>query len=249
MYKIKFNSYQNEQFLKFTGTDAVKSKLQSVFAYLLKYPNINTKDLFNKYMHKTAKELRYSRQTFNHYLSILEDLQLIKRARKGLKTFFSIINLSTDVSTDLSEENMPKSIENTILEGILKSQNSKELKNINNISILHNPVISTEEATNIAIHILKEFKIKSKIVYSEVLNKISCLKINKLGAVKYIKTIILNTHNKLQKDRHSFASKRYSENNAKSFMVYGINAKSFNNFAAREYNWDSLEAKLLGWDK
>lgn len=249
MYKIKFNSYQNEQFLKFTGTDAVKSKLQSVFAYLLKYPNINTKDLFNKYMHKTAKELRYSRQTFNHYLSILEDLKLIKRARKGLKTFFSIINLSTDVSRDLSTEKVTESVENTILDEILKSKNIKELKDINNISNIHNPVISTEEATKIAIHICKEFKIKSKIVYSYVLNKISCLTINKLGAVNYIKAIILNAHTKLQKDRHNFAVKRYTENNIKSTTVNGINAKSFNNFAAREYNWDSLEAKLLGWDK
>lgn len=247
MYKIKFNSYQNNQFSQFTGTDNVKSKLQSVFAYILKYPTLNTKDLFNKYMHKTAKELKYSRQTFNHYLSILEDLKLIKRARKGLKTFFSIINLSIDVSKDLSEEKVSEILENTILDEVLKSQKSKELKDINNISNLHNPLISVEEATEIAIETLKEFKIKSKIVYSEVLNKISLLKINKLGAVNYIKTIILNAHNKLQNDRHYFASKRYSENNAKSFMVNGINAKSFNNFEAREYDWDSLESKLLGW--
>lgn len=29
----------------------------------------------------------------------------------------------------------------------------------------------------------------------------------------------------------------------------GIDAKSFNNFEAREYDYDDLEAKLLGWDK
>lgn len=32
-------------------------------------------------------------------------------------------------------------------------------------------------------------------------------------------------------------------------FVDGINPKSFNNFKAREYDWDSLEAKLLGWDR
>lgn len=32
-------------------------------------------------------------------------------------------------------------------------------------------------------------------------------------------------------------------------LVDGINPKSFNNFKAREYDWDSLEAKLLGWDR
>lgn len=32
-------------------------------------------------------------------------------------------------------------------------------------------------------------------------------------------------------------------------FVDGINPKSFNNFKAREYDWDNLEAKLLGWDK
>lgn len=31
-------------------------------------------------------------------------------------------------------------------------------------------------------------------------------------------------------------------------LVDGINPFKFNNFKAREYDWDSLEAKLLGWD-
>ena len=31
-------------------------------------------------------------------------------------------------------------------------------------------------------------------------------------------------------------------------LVDGINPFKFNNFKAREYDWDSLEAQLLGWD-
>ena len=33
------------------------------------------------------------------------------------------------------------------------------------------------------------------------------------------------------------------------YLVDGINPLKFNNFKAREYDYDSLEKKLLGWDK
>ena len=33
------------------------------------------------------------------------------------------------------------------------------------------------------------------------------------------------------------------------YLVDGINPFKFNNFKAREYDYDSLEKKLLGWDK
>lgn len=32
-------------------------------------------------------------------------------------------------------------------------------------------------------------------------------------------------------------------------FVNGINPLKFNNFEAREYDYDDLEKKLLGWDK
>lgn len=49
---------------------------------------------------------------------------------------------------------------------------------------------------------------------------------------------------KIYEDDGNFVKK-----NTSSSAVEEINAKSFNNFPAREYDFDSLEAKLLGWDK
>ena len=37
--------------------------------------------------------------------------------------------------------------------------------------------------------------------------------------------------------------------NKSKYLVDGINPFKFNNFKAREYDYDSLEKKLLGWDK
>lgn len=49
---------------------------------------------------------------------------------------------------------------------------------------------------------------------------------------------------KIYEDDGNFVKK-----NTSSSAHEEINPKSFNNFPAREYDFDSLEAKLLGWDK
>lgn len=41
----------------------------------------------------------------------------------------------------------------------------------------------------------------------------------------------------------------FSQKNTTSTFEDGINPKSFNNFPARDYDYDDLEKKLLGWDK
>lgn len=49
---------------------------------------------------------------------------------------------------------------------------------------------------------------------------------------------------KIYEDDGNFVQK-----NTTSTFEDGINPKSFNNFPAREYDYDDLEKKLLGWDK
>lgn len=49
---------------------------------------------------------------------------------------------------------------------------------------------------------------------------------------------------KIYQDDGNFIKK-----NTPSSFEEGINPKSFNNFAPREYDYDELEKKLLGWDK
>lgn len=61
----------------------------------------------------------------------------------------------------------------------------------------------------------------------------------KTSYIKYLKAALKNSN----------APKVVNINISSKERENGINPKSFNNFEAREYDYDNLERKLLGWDK
>ena len=257
-YKFQFNNYQLTQLQKFTGTEEVKIKLQSVLAYIIKYPDINTKDLYAKYQYKTNKADRYTRRCFNNYLSKLEELNLINRVKSGLRTFINLIDVPKDVPVDVPELKVVQPIENTSLEAVDEVHNSKDSITNNNINnIVLNTSVPEEEIKESIKATMTELNLKSKYIFNFVYNNMMNVVVNRKGMFALILKNIEIAKTYLEVKRTLFMSNVI---NKKNKVVNTINAKSktytnkgseaFCNFTGRNYSeqdYADIEAKLLGW--
>ena len=256
-YKFQFNDYQLTQLQKFTGTDEVKIKLQSVLAYIIKYPNLNTKDLYTKYQYKTNKADRYTRRTFNRYILMLEELNLISRTRKGLRTFISPVDCPVESPVDCPVVETVQPIENTSVEPDDELHNSKDLisNNINNIVL--NTSVSEEEIKESIKATMTELNLKSKYIFTFVYNNMMNIKVNRKGMFALILKNIEIAKTYLETKRTLFMNNVIAKKNK---VVNTINANSktytnkgsqaFCNFDGRNYSeqdYEDIEAKLLGW--
>lgn len=99
------------------------------------------------------------------------------------------------------------------------------------------------------------FKYNFDIEIIEKASEVCFLRLNRAD-FKYIDGILTNWFNnklttleaiaeKDTQDKQSFASQRFPKKNSQKEKS---NSLKFNNFTAREYDYDSLEKKLLGWD-
>lgn len=257
-YKFQFNDYQLGCFSLFTGTDEVKIKLQSVLAYIIKYPELNTNDLYKKYQYKTNKADRYTRRCFNNYLSKLEELNLISRVKNGLRTFINLIDVPKDVPVDVPELKVTQPIENTSLEAVDEVHNSKELISNNSINnIVLNTSVSEEEIKKSIKATMTELGLKSKYIFQFIYNNMMNIKVNRKGMFALILKNIEIAKTYLEVKRTLFMSNVITKKNK---VVNTINAKSNNyknkgseafcNFDGREYTaeqYASIEEQLLGW--
>ena len=257
-YKFQFNDYQLGCFSLFTGTDEVKIKLQSVLAYIIKYPELNTNDLYKKYQYKTNKSDRYTRRCFNNYLSKLEELNLISRVKSGLRTFINLIDVPKDVPVDVPELKLVQPTENTSVEPVEELHNSKDSISNNNINnIVLNTSVSEEEIKESIKATMTELGLKSKYIFQFVYNNMINIKVNRKGMFALILKNIEIAKTYLEVKRTLFMSNVI---NKKNKVVNTINAKSktytnkgseaFCNFAGREYTaeqYASIEEQLLGW--
>ena len=255
-YKFQFNNYQLTQIQKFTGTEEVKIKLQSVLAYIIKYPELNTKDLYAKYQYKTNKADRFSRVTFNKYLSALEELKLINRIKKGLRTFINVIE---DVSEDVSELKVAQPIENTKVEAVDKLHNSKDENNNNNNinNIVLNTSVPEEEIKESIRATMTELNLKSKYIFNFVYNNMMNVVVNRKGMFALIlKNIeIAKTYLEIKRTLYmnnvaAKTKKIVNTLNANSNNYRNKGSEAFCNFTGRNYSeqdYADIEAKLLGW--
>ena len=258
-YKFKFNEYQITQFQKFTGTDSCKNKIQSIYAYIIKYPELSSKDLFNKYMYKTSKEDRFTRKSWNDCIKKLVDLDLLETSKKGLKTFYTVIYNGVEYGSKVSVEDgaelkVSESVENTSLETTEENPNSKKL----NKDLYH----------TILDNIFGDLNIKSKTVYNTVLNKLQSIELDVNGAVSYITKMVINAYKEFQEYRNAIAKLRanrkkesftntvgstYSDVNsdiraAKNQNFCMMSQRDRDNEESGYMNWNDLENSLLGWN-
>lgn len=257
-YKIQFNDYQLGCFSLFSGTDEVKIKLQSVLAYIIKYPELNTNDLYKKYQYKTNKTDRYTRRCFNNYLSKLEELNLISRVKNGLRTYINLIDVPKDVPVDVPELKVAQSIENTSLEAVDEVHNSKDLISNNNINnIVLNTSVSEEEIKESIKATMTELNLKSKYIFNFVYNNMMNVVVNRKGMFALIlKNIeIAKTYLEIKRTLYmnNVAAKKNKIINtvkANSNNYRNKGSEAFCNFTGREYSaeqYASIEEQLLGW--
>ena len=256
-YKFQFNNYQLTQIQKFTGTEEVKIKLQSVLAYIIKYPNLNTKDLYNKYQYKTNKADRYTRRTFNRYILMLEELNLISRTRKGLRTFISPVDCPVESPVDCPVVETVQPIENTSVEPDDELHNSKDLisNNINNIVL--NTSVPEEEIKESIKATMTELNLKSKYIFNFVYNNMMNVVVNRKGMFALILKNIEIAKTYLEVKRTLYMNnvaaktkKIVNTLNANSNNYRNKGSEAFCNFAGREYTaeqYASIEEQLLGW--
>ena len=257
-YKFQFNDYQLRCFSLFTGTDEVKIKLQSVLAYIIKYPELNTNDLYKKYQYKTNKADRYTRRCFNNYLSKLEELNLISRVKSGLRTFINLIDVPKDVPVDVPELKLVQPTENTSVEPVEELHNSKDENNNNNINnIVVNTSVSEEEIKESIKSTMTELNLKSKYIFNFVYNNMMNVVVNRKGMFALILKNIEIAKTYLETKRTLFMNNVIAKKNK---VVNTINANSktytnkgsqaFCNFTGRDYTseqYASIEEQLLGW--
>lgn len=257
-YKFQFNNYQLTQLQKFTGTEEVKIKLQSVLAYIIKYPELNTNDLYKKYQYKTNKSDRYTRRCFNNYLSKLEELNLISRVKSGLRTFINLIDVPKDVPVDVPELKVAQPIENTSVEPVEELHNSKDSISNNNINnIVLNTSVSEEEIKESIKVTMTELGLKSKYIFQFVYNNMMNIKVNRKGMFALIlKNIeIAKTYLEIKRTLYmnnvaAKTKKIVNTLNANSNNYRNKGSEAFCNFTGREYTveqYASIEEQLLGW--
>ena len=257
-YKFQFNDYQLGCFSLFTGTDEVKIKLQSVLAYIIKYPELNTNDLYKKYQYKTNKADRYTRRCFNNYLSKLEELNLISRVKSGLRTFINLIDVPKDVPVDVPELKVAQPIENTSLEAVDEVHNSKDSISNNNINnIVLNTSVSEEEIKESIKATMTELGLKSKYIFQFVYNNMMNIKVNRKGMFALILKNIEIAKTYLEVKRSLYMNNVATKKNkiintikANSNNYRNKGSEAFCNFDGRNYTpeqYASIEEQLLGW--
>ena len=250
-YKYKFNERELGLITQFTGTDKVKSLLMSLYAYIIKYPDSTSKDLFSKYMHKTAKEYRFSRQTFNRYLSLLEELGLISRVRKGLKIIISKVNNNADLSADLSTENSTKPFDTTIIGADVETQNSKHSYYNTNTSIDNNldEIVAPVEIACKVEEVANDLNITKKKTISKIQKMIMTkviaynIQVKRRGLYAYLRTAILEKYKTIK----FYSNLAYTVSmNAKleAGCYYG---EQYQGNGGTEITED-MESMLLGWE-
>lgn len=257
-YKFQFNDYQLGCFSLFTGTDEVKIKLQSVLAYIIKYPELNTNDLYKKYQYKTNKSDRYTRRCFNNYLSKLEELNLISRVKSGLRTFINLIDVPKDVPVDVPELKVAQHTENTSVEPVEELHNSKDSISNNNINnIVLNTSVSEEEIKESIKSTMTELNLKSKYIFNFVYNNMMNVVVNRKGMFALILKNIEIAKTYLEVKRSLYMNNVATKKNkiintikANSNNYRNKGSEAFCNFTGRDYTaeqYADIEAKLLGW--
>jgi hypothetical protein len=181
-------------------------------------------------------------------------------------------DLKEELKEDLKHENDLKSIDTTKVDD--DDQDTQILNNKNNyINIINNTsndvsqndyknslaykkacevnskdIVAPVELMKIAMNILKTKKRKSEKLISMIrmalFNKLNIARIN---AESYVATVVADKIAKYEFNREMYA-RTITKNKNNYRLAYNKANSTFANFTQREYDYDKLEAQLLGWD-
>lgn len=248
VYKIKLTEIQINNIYRITDNKDKQSKIMSILSYLMKYTDAasmkllkSLNRLFNMY---SAKDWKYHSKIARSYFYEIANLILDN------KYFFSL-GEDKKVETLADKINSTKTIEITNVESDFKNPNNIITKNNTNTYTLDTD--KSVNASDLAEYVFKDLKIKSKVIKEMVLSKLCNVVLDTKGALNYIIKVITEKTEQYNNIKVNYALKvaetKYYKSKSRCNVADPIPSPTkFNNFEPRQYDYDSLEKKLLGWD-
>ena len=183
-------------------------------------------------------------------------------------------DLKEELKENLKHENNPKSIDTTKVDD--DDQDTQILNNKNNYITIINNTSQNENVADInyknsqayleacennnketlapvqlmviALELLKSMRRRSEKLKSMIRNKLmNKMHIVKKNADKYVETVVLDCIAKYEFNREMYA-RTISKNKNNYRLAHNKANSTFANFTQRKYDYDKLEAQLLGWD-
>ena len=184
-------------------------------------------------------------------------------------------DLKEELKENLKHENNPKSIDTTKVDD--DDQDTQILNNKNNYITIINNTSQNENVADInyknsqayleacennnketlapvqlmviALELLKSMRRRSEKLKSMIRNKLmNKMHIVKKNADKYVETVVLDCIAKYDFNREMYAL-TITKNKNNYRRAYNKANSTFANFTQRKYDYDKLEAQLLGWAK
>lgn len=245
IYKIKLTEIQIQNIYKITDNKDKQSKIMSILSYLMKYTEASSmkllKSLNKLFSMYSANNWKYHSKIARSYFYEIANLILDNNY------FFN--SCKDNVVETLSDKiNSNKSIENTNVEADFEKTNNIIIKKNTNTYTLYTD--KSVQAIDLVEDIFRDLKIKSKIIKNMVISKLQNVALDSAGAVNYILKVITEKTEQYNAMKIKYAQKvaetKYSK--SKNTFVPFVTTHNATKFS-RQYDYDSLEKTLLGWDK
>lgn len=245
-YDIKLTKQEISIIYTISEQKNTQNRLMSLLAYYKK--------------HSVAGVLKYSlnklyKMYLRHHKAITKSY-FYTLMNKIKEKFYSNVVLQEETKEEIKK--VVPDIENTCLEDYESEPNIESNNNTIYINTNSSELMSTEDLIILAKDLFEEFKIKSNLVKNMVISKLQEVKnINVKGALAYVTKIIIDKKS-IQEANRDFYYKNLNiqKNNKLAEKTASFNKNAlknnkkqlkFNNFTPREYDYESLEKKLLGW--
>ncbi len=231
------------------------------------------KDIWNMYKryHKEIKSI----SNFKKIIYKLENAKLIFIEKIGKINVYharKFLEAPNKVTEEVTNKNTIESIEITSLENDLENTQIQNIKN-NYITITDNTsndvsqddyknslaykkaceannadTLAPVELMKIAYKILKEKRRRSEKLISMIRKALQDkLTIARINADKYVETVVADKIAKYEFNREMYAL-TITKNKNNYRLAHNKANSTFANFTQRKYDYDKLEAQLLGWD-
>lgn len=252
-YKIKFNKYEQSIFNQIESIR--KIKLMSVYSYLIKYSVDCKLTISAAKLHKMYKRYHkgVSLSYFKQLLLELEEIRLILIEKSDkIRTFFVPRKpfVAQKVAEKIANEEIVESIDIAKSEEHSQELNTKSCSNTNTLTSStpnFGETVEAKELTVVAESILKDMRIRNKVIIKNVLRKLeSRNNVNRSGMFKYITKVILEKKAEFEiwvREPLKFNRLKKAKRDAQE--------GSFNNYGQRSYSHQEfidMEYKLLGWN-
>lgn len=248
VYKIKLTEIQINNIYRITDNKDKQSKIMSILSYLMKYTDAasmkllkSLNRLFNMY---SVNDWKYHAKIARSYFYEIANLILENN-------YFFTPEEDKEVETLADKINSVKPIETTSVKADFEKTNNIITKN--NINTYTPYTNKSVNAIDLVDDVFNDLKLKSKIVKNLVISKIRNVVLDAAGAINYIVKVITEKTEQYNNMKVNYALKvaetKYSKNKNRYVTLDDkLETKKINNVDKLQYDYDSLEKKLLGWD-